>query len=139
MNRPVYETQEDRSRERAVAERLAALSGTRALAMPLRYDVDYALVDDQERVRRWLEIKCRTNNRDAYPTYLLSYGKYLKLVALASASGVGVRLAVKWSDALGVLPIPSPHTISFGGRSDRKDWQDREPVALFPICDFRVV
>lgn len=137
--RPSYESDADRERECAVASKLAALAQMEVRLMPRRYPVDFALVDRRDNVRCWIEVKCRTNLREAFPTYMLSYGKYLTLAELQRVSGLPVRLAVQWSDDLGVLEIPAMHRISFGGRADRGDWQDQEPVALFEIGLFRVV
>lgn len=139
MARPIYETKADRSRERQVAERLGRLARMQAHPMPLRYKVDWALIDRHDRVRMWLEIKCRTNAMRRYPTYMLSIGKYLDMVHLQQSSNLPVRLAVQWTDHLGVLEVPAPHEIRIGGRSDRNDWQDQEPVALFDVSFFNVI
>lgn len=137
--RPTYETKSDRARERRVAERLARLASKRAQQMPLRYQVDWALLDRFDRVCMWLEIKCRTNPMMQYPTYMLSLGKYHSMVQLQNNSNLPVRLVVQWSDHVGVLQVPAPHEIKIGGRKDRSDWQDQEPVALFDVSLFTVL
>lgn len=139
VSRPTYETKSDRQNEFKVARYLANREGLLAVSMPLRYAVDYAVVNDSGDVHGWYEIKCRTNPMKAYDTYLLSIGKYHSMLALQHNSGFPVFLAVKWTDCLGVMGIPAKHTISMGGRKDRGDWQDTEPCAMFPIEQFKVL
>lgn len=137
--RPLYETEADVSREAKVAHWLARRWKRQAVQLPKRYAVDYALVDPDGELTDWLEVKCRTNPMAQYPTYMLSAEKYWGMVRLQEASNRPVRLVVRWTDAVGVLSVPCGHQLSFGGRVDRGDRQDREPVVLFPIDSFEIV
>ncbi len=82
-----------------------------------------------------VEIKVRRNERERYPTYMLSEAKYNALCAL-DARGANALLAVQWTDQLGVVRLPVEHTVSTGGRYDRNDSLDVERVVLIPITAF---
>ena len=140
--RPIYERGKDRDNERRVAEWLAARQpgGKRAVQMPKRYPVDYALIDGPGVFTDWLEIKCRTNTRDAYPTYMVSLEKIRAMFDLARFTALPARLVVRWEDALGYLTLPtSDYEIKMGGRRDRDDWQDIEPMAHFHVGSFQLL
>lgn len=137
--RPTYETKADRERERKVAAFIARKEGLSAVQMPLRYHVDFAFVDSRDKVAGWAEVKCRNNPMARYPTYMLSLAKYHAMVQLARETWLPVRLVVHWTDSIGALLVPADHEIGFGGRADRSDWQDREPVAHFPVSSFQVL
>lgn len=131
-SRPLYETEFDRENELAVAKAVGARYGWEARKLPSRYALDFALVEGAE-VRFWLEVKCRRNARAAYPTYMLSLSKVFALLELQERTSIRSGVAVSWTDCLGVLPLPSPYRVSIGGRTDRGDAQDVEPVALFDV------
>jgi hypothetical protein len=137
MMRPTYERQADREAEAAAVAKLARFGDLTPVKLPKFYKVDFALVGADGAIKRWIEVKCRTNEMWAYPTYMVSYHKYLDLLALQQASGIPACLVVQWQDALGVLRFPAPHKVGFGGRRDRGDNDDVEPVALINIAEFR--
>lgn len=107
--------------------------------MPPRYPVDFALCDQQENVVGWAEVKCRTNPAQKYPTYMLSLAKYEGLVRLQLFTGLPAELVVAWTDFVGTLKVPALVRIGFGGRTDRGDDQDTEPVVLIPIRQFQMI
>lgn len=138
MNRPIYETQNDRTAERKVAELVAAKRGLTAYAMPLRYAVDFAFCRGRV-IEWWVEVKCRTNPREKYPTYLLSLGKWAGMMGLFGQTGIPAMLVVGWTDCIGVLELPAPRmAVEIGGRTDRNDRQDVEPCVLIPVSQFAI-
>lgn len=136
--RPTYECDGDRRSEERVIKHVAERRGLSYKKLPPKYAVDFALLKDAE-VKSWAEIKCRTVTREKYPTYMLSLDKYMSMLRLARVTGLLTELMVLWTDSLGILDITvATTTVSIGGRTDRNDAQDTEPVALIPIEQFAV-
>ena len=83
-----------------------------------------------------IEIKTRTKK---YETWYVSLNKVMKGMEFRRA-GVRPFFAVSWPDGIFQIElINPPKDIRLGGRKDRGDWQDMEPVAHFPVADFRRV
>jgi hypothetical protein len=145
--RPVYETEADRIREAAVAAKVKAfLAGPMApscTAVKLKpfAPVDFALCKTDGTVLGFLEVKVRTCKSDTYPTYMISLDKLLELNRLSSDVPCGVFLAVQWEDRLGVTkaPIMPAGGVVMGGRKDRGDEMDVEPVVHIPVSAFETV
>lgn len=98
------------------------------------------------------EVKVRTNDRGAYPTYMISAQKIIGLVEQARREGAWAVLVVKWSDTgpMGInLYDPGKGNtellnsqfcgLEFGGRLDRNDPKDVELVFHFKVDRFRVL
>ena len=137
MSRPLYESGLDRANERAVADVLLERWRCSAVKLPISYELDYALVRDGT-VRAWAEVKCRRNARDRYPTYMISLRKVLAGLAMAERTNLPFLLLVQWADALGWV-TPSARGIQIGGRHDRGDSADVEPVIHIPIDTFSIL
>jgi len=105
--------------------------------MPISYRIDYAVFEKNALVA-WLEIKCRNNSMQAYPTYMISADKIMSGLDLAKHTNSPFLLVVKWSDCMGYTKINklTEYQIEFKGRADRNDPNDMEPVALIPIENF---
>lgn len=137
MNRPAYETEQDRQAEYALLRRLF---GDRVChKLPIRYHLDYMV--EQPGKPAWVECKQRRVPWGTYPSYLLSLEKYLSGVKLARASGGSFILLTGWSDGKVMYAnlncgLPCVYKLSMGGRTDRGDAQDREPVILIPNNHF---
>lgn len=140
MSRPMYESGDDLSRERLVAKRVAEAFGMEAVKLPKSYPMDFALVLNNS-VSVLLEVKCRTCSMSQYDTYMLSLAKLAHCQQLGKTGNIGVKLAVAWScGTIGGIDLMSVSpTISIGGRTDRGDWQDIEPVAHIPISSFTLL
>lgn len=139
MSRPIYEQAGDREREKWVAEHIAAMHGLTAVEMPRLWGFDYAFVDGLRNIKAIVEVKCRTYDMDAFATYMLSAKKLSGLLDMGRNSAVSVLLAVQWSDHLGLLALPAPHHLKIGGRKDRGDQRDIEPVVHFETRLFRII
>ena len=132
-----YEKPEDIVAERTALDRACEIWKCTAEKLPIRYELDYLLLREGRGVA-WLEIKSRTNARTAYPTYMISFGKIMAARRLSEASQLPSFLLVQWSDYCGYVRLDSllDFRTGVGGRTDRGDEQDIEPVALIPIVDF---
>ena len=134
--RPKYETKEDRNREEVVLSSACRSWGCAAHKLPDRYEFDYLLM--RKKVgKAWLEIKVRTNERDDYPDYMVSFAKLMAARRLSGASGLPSFLLVQWVRSKGLIRLDTikKFTLSMGGRSDRGDAQDLEPVIFIPMQD----
>lgn len=138
--RPTYETEADRKNEKRVAQKAAsAWGGCLAEKLPKQYRADFGFVDSRESVLAWAEVKCRTNEHDRYPTYMLSLAKWLEAERLSQDTGLPFYLLVEFTDGIYYLRVKKLEGISIkmGGRSDRGDAQDREPTVHIPMRHFK--
>ena len=135
--RLIYEKPEDLAAERAALDKACEIWKCTAEKLPMKYELDYLLLREGTGVA-WLEIKSRTNPRGAYPTYMISLGKVMAARRLSEASQFPSFLLVQWSDYCGYVRLDSllDFRVAVGGRTDRGDPDDIEPVALIPIMDF---
>ena len=79
MNRPIYETGEDKLNEQKVAEQIVAARPVMLQKLPPRHAMDYAAVGDNG-IKFFLEIKCRTFEKAKYPTTMCGMDKVLYAV-----------------------------------------------------------
>lgn len=120
MNRPIYETPDDRNREEAAAQRfLKCLRSyvknitTVEPRLSLRHTPNLNACDrliyrdyaGTERLVGNLEIKVRSCAREQYPTYMIGLSKILNNVLFADAMGARFFLCVQWTDSLGFVEI----------------------------------
>ena len=135
--RQQYETEKDRQNEKAVAVAIESAWKLRTVKMPKSYHLDYALTNEDNSLRGFVEIKCRKNNRYDYQTYMISLSKVLIAKRLTESTNLCSFLVVKWLDDIAWVYFNDPHTLGFGGRTDRNDSADQEPVAFYRISDFK--
>lgn len=138
-HRPRYERPGDLKNERAVAEVLESRYGFTATKVHeySGYDFDFRGADGSLKLRA--EMKCRNIPMGKHNTYIVSKMKYEKLVKLAESDGITTALVVRWTDAIGVIPVPFAHKVIMGGRYDRGDDMDWEEMVEFPIKNFRII
>tara|TARA_R100000306_G_C4249968_1_gene79950 strand:- start:8 stop:439 length:432 start_codon:yes stop_codon:yes gene_type:complete len=138
--RPIYETNDDLYRESSFIERLCTLWGFDSRKLPIKYKIDYALLRDRV-IRAFLEVKIRKYTKDYFYAYMISMDKVETAQKHSRFAGVPTILAVKWQDDAGyvVLDTLKNFTIGFGGRADRDDKQDMEPIVYIPISQFKAI
>ena len=134
--RPTYETIDDLRNERSVIEAFCGPFDYKYAKMPKQYHLDYCVLK-QDKVVGFCEVKVRTNNHNKYSTLLLSLSKVSSANGLKEASGIKSILLVKWKDKLGYTYFKNDWPVMVGGRTDRNDWQDIEPVVHIPISEFK--
>lgn len=135
MSRPMYESQADRQNEDRIASRLCAGVGIEFHKLPIRYEVDYML-RRRGTLYGWLEVKHRPGV-ERYQTIMLSAQKVLALLNLSRAFGGRALFAVGAGDAVLIADLARVESdIRWGGRNDRGDDQDMEPVCHFPLASF---
>lgn len=137
MARPMYESQQDLSKENVVAAQLGALWGCELYKMPIRYHIDWAVTKNGE-IKAFAELKIRNNPINQYETFIISLAKWITGNELSKAAGVPFVIVVKWTDGIywhkaGTAPVNT----KMGGRFDRGDSQDFEPMIHIHIADFK--
>jgi len=137
MPRPRYENKESLEQEQSFGTVIQLAWNCELVKMPMQYKIDYCCYRDNNLIG-FVELKNRTCTKSRYPTYILSLSKYLTAVELSRILGKPTNLCVRWTDETGYVrldTIRDPH-ISQGGRTDRNDWQDVEPVIHIDINSF---
>lgn len=138
-SRPMNETPDDRAFETTTIAVVEDAWACTARKLPISYRADFGLYREGN-LTALCEIKVRRNMRDAYPTFLLSMLKWSDCSARARAVGIPFLLAVRFDDGLlwrDVTVFGDDWTISHGGRTDRGQEGDMEPVVHIPMSEFR--
>lgn len=130
--RPIYENNFNRSKEQQVVDLLEDKWRATIYKMPSLCVVD-RLVVSGGKVKGWLEIKCRTNAFDAYPTYMISSRKVQGGLDLAKSSNLPFILVVSWNGDVRWIKVDQMYPQRSGGRRDRGDSQDIETVCDIPL------
>lgn len=136
--RPLYETKINLNSEIKVMDYVSQCWNVVYFKLPMSYKIDYAIYRDTNLVG-FAEVKCRTHTFGAFPTYIISLAKVLEARKLGRETNTTSILIVSWLGALAYLDFFSPFTTKQGGRSDRGDWQDQEPMAHFELKYFKRV
>ena len=144
MSRSLYETQKDKLAEARVAKRVAAKWDCRPIKLRPLYVIDYAMLRDGK-CHAFVEIKCRSysmKQMDDMGGFMLSLDKWRAGIDLSRCSGAAFILVVSTPDAVWWRRIeagkPDDHDgVAFGGRTDRDDPHDVEPVVLLRYTRFR--
>jgi hypothetical protein len=133
MTRPFYESESDRSNEAQVAALISEAWRCEVVKIKRAYVVDYALMTDR-RCRALCEIKVRSYSMEALARmggFMLSLHKYTHARALAAAARVLFVIVVHADDEVWWHGADGQHDgVTIGGRMDRNDAQDIEPVVM---------
>jgi len=138
MARSLYETSKDRRSEKQILDYVSKCWGIVYHKLPMSYKLDYSIYRNEELVG-WAEVKCRTHNFGAFPTYIISLSKVLEARKLSKETNKKSILLVSWLDVLAYLDLSSDFDVKQGGRYDRGDWQDQEPMAHFKLKHFKKI
>jgi len=139
MSRPLYETSADREHESRLVSGLSQKFKCTFEKLPIKMGMDYAALRNGE-VVAFFEVKRRSVSSNKYPTYMISVHKLMAAKSLSELTGLPCYLLVEWTDKTGIIKLPPKNmTIKMGGRADRNDPDDIEPVFHFQIGDFSSV
>lgn len=139
-SRPIYENSKTLKAEDRLKERIEVASGWRLHKLPMSHVVDYAATHDgKNEIVGWLELKCRTNDHNRYKTYIVSLNKWRRLVELGELSDANAVLVVEFTDGIWFVSADKsvPISIAMGGRTDRNDKADIEPLAHIDMREFK--
>lgn len=135
--RPIYETDEDRSREGEVAAYIEQKYNCKFVRSEKLTVVDGVLLHPNGNAAALVEIKVRNNESARYPTYMLSATKWRNGLAEATNQGVVFLLVVRFTDGVFVTKLKQKYQVGEGGRRDRNDPKDIEQCIFIPMSDFR--
>ena len=139
MNRPLYETEQDRINESAIRGKIEAHYGCILSKMPMKLSLDFMALRNGKAVA-FLEMRQRKIAMNTYPTYMLSLYKATQARLLTMTTGLPCFIAVQWTDKLGIAKLPPAFDdmhIEIGGTTRRDDPQDIEPMVHFDIAKFK--
>jgi hypothetical protein len=135
--RPIYETSEDRVEEARVMRDVQLVGRIGIRRIRKMFPVDYAILRGPH-VVAWAEIKARD-----YSLEELNYmgGLFLSAYKLGTIKAIELATGIKGvyiaglTDGIYVARLPEPNPrlpVGFGGRIDRDDPADVEPVCFVP-------
>ena len=129
-----HESPKDLANERAVLDKVCARWKCSAFKLPLRYELDFALLRDGV-LKCFVEVKCRKSAQAAYPTAVVGFEKVCTGLTLAEKAGVPFYLICRWTDVIGYTST-FKGDIRLGGRYDRGDDQDPDLWMHIPVTQF---
>ena len=136
-----YITDELAAKELALIERVVPLWGMIAEKNPELHKIDFSLaIEKDDSIMGFVEAKCRNCNHDKYRTFFISLAKYIHACELTKFTGIPTFILVEWMDQTKYVKVPCMTAdIRMGGRIDRGNPDDHEPMIHIPITEFRPV
>ena len=134
--RPMYENDNNLRSEKNLISYVSDCWNVASYKLPMSYKIDYVMYRNESPVG-FAEVKVRTHTFGTFPTYIISLAKVMEARRLARETNTKSILIVSWADRTGYLDFFSHHQIRHGGRSDRNDWQDQEPMCHFDLKHFK--
>ena len=138
--RPKYETKADRINQREVVNAVVSTRpGARWTEFQAFHVVDFAVWRGDDMVGL-IEVKCRACPSAESPDYAISEAKWLAMIEEGRAQGVPVFLVVRFTDKTLWIPVtPGNFRVYRGGRRDRNDKCDVEPMVHLPWARFKTL
>ena len=134
--RPKYETREDSFNEGGIIKFVSNKWNVNFSKLPISYKLDYAMYRNKS-LMGFCEVKRRKYRQSDFNTYMISLDKVIQAKLLATTTKTKSVLIVSWIDKMGWIDLRDKFVCNEGGRRDRNDWQDVEPVCHFRIDRFR--
>ena len=140
MSRRIYENADSLNKEGELIRRFLEVQypGATYMKLPISYRLDVGIVQGGV-ITAFAEFKCRNIRMDLYDSFFISLSKLMILQDYASRNLVA-HLVVGWTDYMGVFEprMTDEFGIRPGGRTDRGDPADMEPMAHISIASFNV-
>jgi hypothetical protein len=131
------ETKENLINEEEIIKFASQYWNVNYIKMPIQYKLDYAITKKTNEVIAFCEVKKRTCSIFDYKTYIISLAKLQAGRQLASLTNTKSILIIGWNDVIGYVDFNVEFKTIIGGRKDRNDWQDQEPMAEIDILKFK--
>lgn len=130
--RPIYENDSDRTAESKIGEAIEMAWCCSIKKLPISYRLDFALFRNLKMVGM-AEIKVRKVQRSHYPTYFISSSKWMAGKQMSLHLKIPFLIVIGYHDGIFWFKASEvePCKVEWGGRSDRGDSQDMEPMAHF--------
>lgn len=141
QSRTLYETKEDLANEKTAFVDIKKHFKVTGNKLPKQYRLDFILYNKGS-VWAVVEYKCRRGIKtDTYPDIILSCAKFMEGKRWVRDFRCKFYFVVEFSDGLYCVELTYLDTgyavVTRGGRTDRDDWQDIEPVIRIPIDNFK--
>ena len=133
------ETEKNLEDERLVAKLIEAKWKVIVKKLPRLYHLDFVLLNKAKKIRGFAEIKNRDNKQLQYAEYMIGLSKVLQAKKLTEFTGQTCVVIVRWTDFTGWISLREYKRIGWGGRTDRDDFQDLEPMAFFTASAFKAL
>lgn len=131
MSWPLWEDQRDLQNEQRVADKLARQFHCSFFKLPVAYYVDFAFIRD-DNICGLVEVRCRNNSFDQYPTIIVSTQKRMHCLELADHLDVKCIFAIQYLDQLCWIDLAEkPDYVRVGGRNDVRDARDIELLSHY--------
>lgn len=141
-DRPMYENEDSLKGEADTIFEVSKAWKAELVKMPVKNKIDCLMKSKSGDPRAFVELKRRACKRHKYPTYMLSLDKWLAGLTMESGTNLPFILIVDWEDEIGFLKcseVVAQINVNMGGRKDRGDAQDIEPVVHIPIYLFETL
>lgn len=140
MKRPIYESQVDLTHENKMKTFLEGKWNCTLNKLPYKYQLDWMAMRDKDPMA-FVEFKHREKlSIDAWPRYMISLDKWMKAKQLCKEVEIPFIMVITFTEGTyyGVFAHNGLHdvTYGFGGRYDRGDAQDVEPMIYLPLKKF---
>lgn len=140
--RPIYETDDSRAAQAALAERIAEIYSWQLHPLPYSYRWDYQIHSGDDALG-FLELKNRTTALKDKNHFWISAAKIQSGVQMLSfmssiVASAALFLGVRAPDGDFMYKYSSIHKLgwSYGGRANPRDGGDSEPMILIPTSLF---
>jgi hypothetical protein len=142
MSRPKYETDKDLANEKTIIPIIERHFKCKIKKLPISYMFDFLFYREG---KAWGcgEYKRRKVAYTKYPFIILSAAKFYKATNFGRMLDAGFHFIVEFDDGIFYAPlqieldyVAKEFDIGWGGREDRGDSQDMEPVIHIPINKF---
>lgn len=139
--RPTYETERDRSREDEIMGLIEDIWDCNLVKMDKRQILDFAAMRNGE-VTAWIEYKYRNYDWakiDRFGGYMLSLKKWEEGHRKVMDTAIPFLIIVNCLGDIRFWRVRRRDNpkIGFGGRTDRNDPLDTEPVVFLPVKNFQ--
>lgn len=141
MARPLFETKEQKQKENEARKATAILLDKTVVKLPMRYKIDWVVVDDKGTPVMLIEYKNRDINLKQYDEVILSLDKVMAGLELARFCQCPFYFAVEFNDAYRWAHIQDGvWRVEWHGRSVKtRDWQDVEPCVMIHNSKFKEI
>tara|TARA_R110000823_G_C15652175_1_gene471096 strand:- start:1 stop:432 length:432 start_codon:yes stop_codon:yes gene_type:complete len=132
--RQIYETRSDLDNEKSICKMIEAACGLRLKKLSIKYNLDFIGFRNGKAVAV-IEVKKRHNSYSRYPTLILSLAKYNRGVEFYRVNDLKFIFCVQFEDGYFFYEYQNEDKfdVQIGGRTDRNDAEDIEPVVHIPI------
>jgi hypothetical protein len=143
MSRPMYESQSDVTRENKMKALLETKWNCELNKLPIKYHLDWMAMRGKDPMA-FVEFKHRENlSIYKYPRYMISLDKWMKAKQLCKEVEIPFIMVITFTEGnyYGVFSHNGIHDMAygFGGRYDRGDAQDVEPMIYLPLKKFQKI